>query len=68
MKMKMGSMIRKTVANGPRGIIEHISNGEETMECLNSSYRHAGAIQAESFFKELLSVRYDGGNPTDFVT
>lgn len=61
-------MIKRKVDNGLRGSIEHISCGEEMTEGLNSPYRHAGAIQTKSFFKELLSLRYEGSNPINFLS
>ncbi|RKF59795.1 hypothetical protein GcM3_171016, partial [Golovinomyces cichoracearum] len=67
-KLKLGSMIRRTVKDGPRGIIEDISDGELMIKRIGQSYRQTGAIQGENFFKILLEMKYDGGNPLDYVT
>ncbi|RKF58191.1 hypothetical protein GcM3_183061 [Golovinomyces cichoracearum] len=67
-KLKPGSMIRRTVKDGPRGIIEDISDGELMMQRLGQSYRQTGAIQAENFFSILHEMKYDGSNPLDCVT
>ncbi|RKF82277.1 hypothetical protein GcM1_173020 [Golovinomyces cichoracearum] len=67
-KLRMGSMIRRTVTAGPRSIIHDLNDGELMMERLENSYRQAGVIQAESFFKILYELRYDGGDPLIFTT
>ncbi|RKF84364.1 hypothetical protein GcM1_102002, partial [Golovinomyces cichoracearum] len=67
-KLKFGSMIRRTVKDGPRGIIEDISDGELMMRRLGQAYRQTGTIQGETFFSQLLEMKYSGDNPIDYVT
>ncbi|RKF81330.1 hypothetical protein GcM1_184017 [Golovinomyces cichoracearum] len=67
-KLKLGSMIRRTVEDGPRRIIENFSYGELMMRRLGQSYCQTGAIQRENFFSTLLELKYDDGNPLDYVT
>lgn len=67
-KANFGSMIRRSVSEGPRRIIEDLSSGTDMMKLLNNTYRKAGIIQAETFFNELLDLSYDGGSAIDFIT
>ncbi|RKF84259.1 hypothetical protein GcM1_129001 [Golovinomyces cichoracearum] len=67
-KANFGSMIRRSVSEGPRRIIEDLSSSMDMMKLFNNTYRKAGIIQAETFFNELLELSYDGGSAIDFVT
>ncbi|RKF83196.1 hypothetical protein GcM1_162008 [Golovinomyces cichoracearum] len=52
-KLRIGSIIRRTVTADPRSITHDLNDGELVMERLENSYRQAGVMQAESFFKIL---------------
>ncbi|CAD6503941.1 BgTH12-05684 [Blumeria graminis f. sp. triticale] len=67
-KANFGSMIRRSVTDNPRRIIEDLSSGLDMMKLLNKTYRQSGTIQAENFFNDLIELAYDGGNAIDFVT
>ncbi|CAD6498717.1 BgTH12-01134 [Blumeria graminis f. sp. triticale] len=67
-KANFGSMIRRSVTDNPRRIIEDLSSGSDMMKLLNKTYRQSGTIQAENFFNDLIELAYDGGNAIDFVT
>ncbi|CAD6502616.1 BgTH12-05207 [Blumeria graminis f. sp. triticale] len=67
-KANFGSMIRRSVTNNPRRIIEDLSSGSDMMKLLSKTYRQSGTIQAENFFNDLIELAYDGGNAIDFVT
>ena len=67
-KLRLGSMIRRSGTAGPRSIIHDLNDGEEMMDRFEKSYRQAGALQAESFYKILHEMKYDCGDPLKFST
>lgn len=67
-KANFGSMIRRSVSEGPRRIIEDLSSGTDMMKLFDTTYRKSGMIQSESYFNDLLELSYDGGNSIEFVT
>ncbi|RKF82015.1 hypothetical protein GcM3_028048 [Golovinomyces cichoracearum] len=62
------TMIRRSVSEGLRGIIEDLSSETDMIKFLKIMHRQPRMTQAKAFFNELLGVLYDGGNSIDFLT